>query len=94
MKATIASGDLVSLNENIKIIGKLSAFVKITLKFSSRKPTAKKNVITTIAMASPVFVHNKLKRSFRFNLSNQSVGGKRIGVSIVSSEKLIVGLDM
>ena len=33
--------------------------VRITLKFSSRKPTAKKNVITIIDMAQPVFVHNK-----------------------------------
>tara|TARA_B110000008_G_C16689973_1_gene452282 strand:- start:440 stop:670 length:231 start_codon:yes stop_codon:yes gene_type:complete len=76
------------------MIGKLSALVRITLKFSSRKPTAKKNVITTMDMAQPVFVHNKCNLSLRFILSNQSVGGNNRGVSTVKSEKLIVGLDI
>ncbi len=53
----------------------------------------KKAVITSIAIRSPIFVHNKWKPNFLFSLSNQSVGGKTIGVRTVKIEKLIVGED-
>ena len=53
----------------------------------------KKAVITNIAITSPIFVHNKWKPNFLFSLSNQSVGGKTIGVRTVKIEKLIVGDD-
>ena len=53
----------------------------------------KKAVMTNMAIASPIFVHNKWKPNFLFSLSNQSVGGKTIGVRTVKIEKLIVGED-
>ena len=53
----------------------------------------KKAVMTNIAITSPMFVHNKWKPSLLFSLSNQSVGGKTIGVRTVKIEKLIVGED-
>ena len=54
---------------------------------------AKNAVMTSMAIASPVWVHKRWKPNFLFNLSNQSVGGKTKGVSTVKIEKLIVGDD-
>ena len=81
------------IEQTISTMGKLSPFIRITLKFLSMQPMAKKAVITTIATAHPFLVHSKQKPSLRLRLSNQSVGGKRIGVTTVKIEKLIVGAD-
>ncbi len=53
----------------------------------------KNAVIINIAIRSPIFVDNKWNTNFLFSLSNQSVGGKTIGVRTVKIEKLIVGED-
>ena len=74
-------------------MGKLSALVNMTLKFLSRYPITKKNVMMPIAATNPALLHNKYNFSLRFILSNQSVGGKSIGVTTVKIEKLIVGAD-
>ena len=74
-------------------MGKLSALVNITLKFLSMYPITKNNVMTPIATIKPALLHNKYNFSLRLILSNQSVGGKSIGVTIVKIEKLIVGAD-
>ena len=77
----------------MRTIGKLTPFIKIILKFSSMYPIAKKAVMTSMAIASPVCVQRRWKPNFLFILSNQSVGGKTNGVSTVKIEKLIVGDD-
>jgi hypothetical protein len=77
----------------MRTIGKLSGFVKVILKFGSKYPTIKKNVIKPIPPIRPGFVQSLHIPNFRFILSNQSVGGKTRGVKIDNKVKLIVGVE-